>query len=287
MSEPTSPLVHTDEGALVESTHSTVEDGSPEPGPLSSAVERRVHIADVVGSIPTVATTPKFRRSKRKVELSARDMEVMRAHGWEVDEALERTNPKNRSGHYAYVVSSYGGNVKIGHSSTPRKRLSALQNGSPVELLMHKTWKLDAARAKLLERQLHTAFSWAYAHGEWFDVSPLAPEAVGDLFVAGRLEDALRLSAIIRQIRDQERAIKHLREAWYRTPGRPRERRDAEMRAKKAIPAAERHEAALWLEAFALGYTGLFGEKPREIAKRREQYESVMRAADATPRAST
>lgn len=49
-------LVHTDEGALEESTLSPRETGSLEPGPLSSAVERRVHIADVVGSIPTVAT---------------------------------------------------------------------------------------------------------------------------------------------------------------------------------------------------------------------------------------
>lgn len=54
-SRPTT-LVHTDEGDLEESNASARENRSSER-PLSSAVERRVHIADVVGSIPTVATT--------------------------------------------------------------------------------------------------------------------------------------------------------------------------------------------------------------------------------------
>lgn len=274
-------LVHTDEGNPDESSASGLEIGSTEPGilegPLSSAVERRVHIADVVGSIPTVATTPFRRRKLQKAGLSARDMELMRAHGWEVDEALERTNPKDRSAHYAYVVGSYGhGRVKIGHSRTPKKRLSALQNGSPVELHLYRTWKVSTERAKLMERQLHTAFSWAYAHGEWFDTTPMAVAAVGDLLAANRLGDALRLAELVRLIRDNEEHLKSLRHAWYFAGGRPRERRDAELAAKAKIPAAEREGAQLWLEAFALGYNGLHGESPSKTEKRRQRYVEMV-----------
>jgi hypothetical protein len=50
-------LVHTDEGALEESTAYGVGTGSPEPGTRSSAGERCLHTADVVGSIPTASTT--------------------------------------------------------------------------------------------------------------------------------------------------------------------------------------------------------------------------------------
>lgn len=61
MSEPVSPLVHTDEAAPNESTTSSGEAGSMEPGhrrERSSAGERLLHTQDVAGSIPAVPTVP-------------------------------------------------------------------------------------------------------------------------------------------------------------------------------------------------------------------------------------
>lgn len=58
MDEPDANLVHTEAGSLAESSGSEGQDGSGERGARSSAVERRVHIADVAGSIPAVPTSP-------------------------------------------------------------------------------------------------------------------------------------------------------------------------------------------------------------------------------------
>lgn len=207
-------------------------------------------------------------------------MQILRDCGWAVDEALERTNPKDRTAHYTYVVGSHTGRVKIGHSGTPKRRLSTLQNGSPAELWLDKTWRLTRTRAKLLERQLHTAFSWAYAHGEWFDVSPIAVAAVGDLFASERLGDALQLAAVIQAIGEQDKRIEALDRAWYFSVGRTRvERSAAERAAKAALPGAKRELAAMWLEAFALGYTGQRHEREVERRRREAAYRALVAEA--------
>lgn len=57
MDRAVTPLVHTDEAALAESTGSTEETSSYELGAISSAEERHVHTVDVSGSIPLSPTT--------------------------------------------------------------------------------------------------------------------------------------------------------------------------------------------------------------------------------------
>lgn len=210
-------------------------------------------------------------------------MELMRQMGWEIDEALEKTNPRDRSAHYTYIIASYGGVVKIGHSATPKRRLSALQIGSPFALRIDKTWKLAKERAKLLERQMHAAFSWAYERGEWFRVSVAGASAVGDLFAAGRLHDALHLAGLIRRIAEAEKHVEHLRDAWYMAGGSRTARRDAEYAARAAMPAAEADVARLWLEAFELGYTGGRGERQQDLKRRRAIYEAKVAAVDPRP----
>lgn len=56
MNGPREHLVHTEPGALAESTPSPVRDSSIERGARSSAGERLLHTQDVAGSIPAVPT---------------------------------------------------------------------------------------------------------------------------------------------------------------------------------------------------------------------------------------
>lgn len=66
MPYPPANLVHTDEGALVESMPSEAGNGSPEPGTRSSAVEHALHTGGVTGSIPVASTIPASRRSRKQ-----------------------------------------------------------------------------------------------------------------------------------------------------------------------------------------------------------------------------
>lgn len=69
--------------------------------------------------------------------------------------------------------------VKIGTSRNPAQRLSDLQIGSPVPLLL--LWRTPGTRE--LERMLHDYFVHYRTHGEWFDFGTLNPIAA----VAGAL----------------------------------------------------------------------------------------------------
>lgn len=147
MSEPVSPLVHTDERALEESTACRVETGSTEPGPLSSVVERRVHIADVVGSTPTAATTRRRRKSA-----------------------------------YVYFIHAPVARcVKIGMAVDPFERLGTLQTGNPeaLTLLGAMCGYEDAQR---LELEVY-GILWAqglHVRGEWFRAEPFAMAFVNE-----------------------------------------------------------------------------------------------------------
>lgn len=128
-------LVHTDEAALAESTTSPVGSGSTEPRPLSSAVERRVHIADVVGSIPTVATI----------------------------------RPQSKRANYVYFVQARVLRlVKIGIATCYNSRISNHRSSSPDQLDLLGLIRPDGLDPRRLEEELHGHFSHLRSHGEWF-----------------------------------------------------------------------------------------------------------------------
>lgn len=158
MSEPVSHLVHTDGGTLAESTTSTLETGSSEPGPFSSAVERRVHIADVVGSIPTTATI----RTKSGQVLPLDD------DGAPIGPVP--TLPERRSQRFVYFIMSLETErVKIGMAADPIERLCALQTACPEELGL-LGW-IVTHEAKTHEAELHAKFQKDHVRGEWFKLT--------------------------------------------------------------------------------------------------------------------
>jgi hypothetical protein len=65
-----------------------------------------------------------------------------------------------------FVQAESGGPVKIGFTArqTMKDRLRGLQNGSPLPLCILATVRAD----KSIERALHSWFSSARLHGEWF-----------------------------------------------------------------------------------------------------------------------
>lgn len=134
-------LVHTDEAAPVETTTSPLETGTGGPGSLSSAVERHVHIVDVVGSIPTATTTLT---------------------------ALERRRlPTN--GYVYFFLGSDTDRMKIGHAKDVEARFRAIQTGCSEELLFFGM--IPAVDPPALERALHKRFAKDRLHGEWFTTS--------------------------------------------------------------------------------------------------------------------
>lgn len=66
-----------------------------------------------------------------------------------------------------FIQGIGGGPIKIGTSKDPRKRLAALQSGSPVALRLLAAIEGD----ERLEADLHVAFDDDRLHGEWFNNS--------------------------------------------------------------------------------------------------------------------
>lgn len=168
-------LVHTDEAALEESTTSRVEAGSLEPGSLSSAVERRLHTADVEGSIPSATTIPYRLLPPRRGRV-----------------------PKAAC--CVYLVSAGTDLTKIGMSSNPQSRLSGLRTGNAHKLALEHSWRLEnRQQAAALEDRLHKLFRWAKERREWFTVEPRYIIAVANFCLAGDEAQAELLCGLIRQ----------------------------------------------------------------------------------------
>lgn len=150
---------------------------------------------------------------------------------WALEEPLRKTHPTKRAGvHFTYVIASYADRVKVGHSNRPKGRLCEMQVGSPIGLRLAHTWRSDRERAKLLERQLHAALNWVSVRGEWFDIGEAAVIAMGDLFLADRVDDAIRLRDLVRARREMAMEEQWLRGIWRHVP--PKERLKAEEAAK-------------------------------------------------------
>ena len=84
--------------------------------------------------------------------------------------SLSRYDPSE--GKYTvYLVSPVpAGDVKIGVSSNPDKRLSTLQTGHSCHLTMEDLLYFDTKKEALaVEKSLHEEFSAYRKKGEWFD----------------------------------------------------------------------------------------------------------------------
>ncbi|MFD4661393.1 GIY-YIG nuclease family protein [Kitasatospora sp. NPDC058444] len=75
---------------------------------------------------------------------------------------------------FVYLITTASSRtVKIGRSTDPDGRLTALQSGSPVALLLAATFP----GGPRLERHLHKKFGHYRIHGEWFDFGDQDPVA--------------------------------------------------------------------------------------------------------------
>lgn len=134
-------LVHTDEGALAESTSSGMGDGSNELGTRSSAGEHSLHTRRVAGSIPAASTTSRRRKPTCLY----------------------------------FVHAPQSGRLKIGIAVDPERRLSALKtgNGEPLTLLGWADYsECHPAELRALESELHACFAPWRLEGEWFEALP-------------------------------------------------------------------------------------------------------------------
>jgi hypothetical protein len=140
------PLVHTDEGALVESTASGVLDGSDGPRAISSVEERSVHTGKVSGSTPLSPTTSKGLAKSRR--------------------AVGGAKSRNRIREVYFVRGDVSGLIKIGVTNDIERRLRSLQTFSAEPLtLLGVLVCPDYGRS---EGWVHAQFSAARSHGEWF-----------------------------------------------------------------------------------------------------------------------
>ena len=82
--------------------------------------------------------------------------------------------------HFIYVIGRQDGPVKVGITSSPGGRLSAIQTGCPFHVsILHLTACRDRSEALLHERSFHEICDDKRLAGEWFDMdAELAVECV-------------------------------------------------------------------------------------------------------------
>lgn len=75
-----------------------------------------------------------------------------------------------------YAIRSGSGEIKIGISVDPQRRLSSLQTASPTELELLATANPDSAKA--VETAIHNQFDQYQTTGEWFELPEAKREAL-------------------------------------------------------------------------------------------------------------
>jgi hypothetical protein len=80
-----------------------------------------------------------------------------------------------------YFIQAGGGDIKIGFSDNPAKRLAQLQTGQPQRLRLLATIPGDARR----EREIHARFARHRRQGEWFAPAPEILRFIADQITAG------------------------------------------------------------------------------------------------------
>lgn len=164
-------LVHTDALPVANPTGSGIETGATEPvgavRSFSSAVERHVHIVDVVGSIPTTTTISSSLVAAERLEVLPIKRRTQRGRtvtGRVNKPATYRGFPVRP---LVYFVQAHALRlIKIGSTVDVGDRLRILQTGSPDKLeLVGAICSDDAFR---LEEDLHHRFAAHREHGEWF-----------------------------------------------------------------------------------------------------------------------
>lgn len=78
---------------------------------------------------------------------------------------------------YIYIIQNKAGEIKIGKSDKPIKRLAQLQTGNSHKL---KLLAVVKTKDKYLERRLHSMFFFHKKHGEWFNLTPNGIELLLD-----------------------------------------------------------------------------------------------------------
>jgi hypothetical protein len=215
-------LVHTDEGDLEESKASEGSSGSTEPGSLSSAVERRVHIADVVGSIPTATTTPPHWGFTHP------------AIGIEGCDAWFEPC-------FIYILASGRDEkpVKIGLSADVERRIKQFEAGNPYGLRAVWTHPVGKGMARQVESRVHALFAPKALGREWFEIDareaslpiPLLCKRSDEALAAYR-DAILNEPALSAEAEERVRKLLHTRSAFARARAMMQASK-AERRAKK------------------------------------------------------
>jgi hypothetical protein len=128
-----------------------------------------------------------------------------------------------------YLIRAATGQVKIGRSAKPERRIAGIQTGSPVRVELVHAWKMKTAEAVAVERALHRLFKWARVSGEWHAIDYEIVRGVGDVFLAGDVKRAEQLSVAAltedRCAKEWKRLSKEAREPGLRF--RPDDRAEA------------------------------------------------------------
>lgn len=171
--------LHTGPRSQAESTGSDEPDGSPGLGPVSSAVERRVHIADVAGSIPALAT--------RTPAAFTRPYNLHQTH---------------RLTSVVYIIRS-GEFLKVGVADDLARRVREMELGNPHGLTVMAYRTVPRPLVRQIEQHLHAHFAERAVGREWFRdldhrevlavLRPLIRQA--DAFLRKSLEEMVRCAS--------------------------------------------------------------------------------------------
>lgn len=177
----------------------------------------------------------------------------------------ESTAPPPRQ-HPGWVYFIQGGpNIKIGHSSDPKKRLARLATATPEKLEL-----LGAIEGSMaVESRLHAAFSYARIRREWFRATPWL-KALADWAAKGApaLHAAELLAHAECALAARDRAIE--------------EERAARDEAEARLVAAERIAKAAKQQADAVDHMWTYKVAQVVMDRMRELRQEFYRAKDQT-----
>lgn len=146
---------------------------------------------------------------------------------------------------FVYVIGTEGGPFKIGVATSLRDRLSGIQIGNPIKMIVHYSVEVADTDAFAVEARAHKTLASCRLSGEWFEATLQAARQA--VLEAAEMVDSKNKIAKIYAERDRRDAEEKARLEAVHAQNIEAQRRETERRLAARQAAAEH---AAWIKTF-------------------------------------